>query len=276
MKCHKVFRKEIYIMKHLSKLNKLILISAVFILVGCSQPSVRRFGQLSQIKPGQVEKYKNLHTGISPEVVEQLRKYHVQNYSIYTKELQPGQDPYLFSFFEYTGKDFDGDMAKMMEDPTMRKWQDSTGGQCLKDMSPDSKDIWRVDMEEVFFMDGDTQTKVDKSKVERYGWAIGLKPEMVESYKLIHKYPWSPVLNALVDAKVRNYPIYLNQIDGKPFLFAYFEYVGDNFTEDMAQVDGDPVSKAWMKFTDDACQVPIPTRAQGEWWAVMEEVFHMD
>lgn len=276
MNRNKVFRKENCPMKHLSKLNKLVLISTVFILVGCSQPSVRRFGQLAQIKPGQVEKYKNLHVGIGPEVVEQFRKHHVQNYSIYMKELQQGQDPYLFSYFEYTGKDFDGDMAKMMENPAMRKWQDSTGGLCLKDFSPGVKGLGGVAMEEVFFMDGDTETKVDQSQVERYGWVIGLKPDMVESYKLIHKYPWPPVLDALVEAKIRNYPIYLQQIDGKPFLFAYFEYVGDNFAVDMAACDGDPVSKAWMKFTDDACQIPIPTRAEGEWWAVMEEVFHMD
>ncbi len=263
-------------MKHLSKLHKLVLISTVFMLVGCAPQSVRRFGQLAQIKPGQVEKYKNLHTGIWPEVVAQLKKYHFQNYSIYMKELQPGQDPYLFSFFEYTGKDFDGDMAKMMENPTVRKWEDIAGGQCLKDTSLDGKGLWWIEMEEVFFMDGDTQTKVDPSQVERYGWVIGLRPEMVESYKLIHKYPWPPVLDALVEAKVRNYPIYLQQIDDKPFLFGYFEYVGDNFAGDMAGCDGDPASKAWMKFTDDACQVPVPTRAEGEWWASMEEVFHMD
>ncbi len=264
-------------MKRLSEAKiTVVLLVVSFMVCGCMERSVRRFGQLAQIKPGQVEKYKNLHAEVWPEVLEELKKYNVQNYSIFLKQLEEGQQPYLFGYFEYTGNDFEGDMAKMMENPTVQKWEDTAGGQCLVDMSPDNKGLWWVDMEEVFFMDGDTETKVDKSKVERYGWVIGLKPEMVESYKLIHKYPWPPVLDALVEAKIRNYPIYLHQIDGKPFLFAYFEYVGDNFAVDMADCDGDPVSIAWMKFTDDACQIPIPTRAQGEWWAVMEEVFHMD
>jgi L-rhamnose mutarotase len=26
----------------------------------------------------------------------------------------------------------------------------------------------------------------------------------------------------------------------------------------------------------DPCQIPLETRAEGEWWASMEEIFHQD
>ena len=255
----------------------IILALAVIVIQGCAgNNSVKRFGQLAQIKPGQVERYKDLHDKIWPEVVEELKKYNVQNYSIYIKQLEAGQQPYLFGYFEYTGNDFDGDMAKMMKNPTVQKWENTAGGECLKDMSPDGKGQWWADMEEVFYTPGDTGTKIDNSKVQRYGSVIGVRPEVIDAYKLIHKYPWPPVMDAIKRGKIRNYPIYLHEIDGKLYLFGCFEYVGDNFDADMAIVDGDPATKAWIKFTDQVCQLPIPTRDEGEWWANMESLFYME
>lgn len=40
--------------------------------------------------------------------------------------------------------------------------------------------------EEVFYFGGKTDTGVNESKVQRYDMVIGLRPEMVESYKLLH------------------------------------------------------------------------------------------
>lgn len=260
------------------RLSLMVLLNLCLVLSGCAGfgPRVQRFGQLAQIKPGKVETYKDLHAKIWPEVVEELKKYNVHNYSIYMKQLEPDQQPYLFGYFEYTGKDFDGDMAKMMENPTVQKWEDTAGEQCLVDMSPDSKGLWWVDMEEVFYFDGKTDAKIDETKVQRYGMVIGLRPEMVPSYKLLHKYAWPEVLDAIEKGNIRNYSIYLHKLKGKYYLFSYFEYIGDNFNTDMSMVDNDPATIAWIKFTDIACQIPIPTRAEGEWWAVMEEVYHCD
>ena len=43
----------------------------------------------------------------------------------------------------------------------------------------------------------------------------------------------------------------------------------------MANLPTNPVYKEWLKGCD-ACQEPLDTRADGEWWAQMEEVFHCD
>lgn len=264
-------------MERLFKLKMLVLVLGVFIMAGCAQQqSVRRFGNLAQLKPGQAQKYKDLHADVWPEVLEELKKCNLRNYSIYMKQLEPGQAPHLFGYFEYTGSDFDGDLAKMMENPTVQKWENAAVGQCFKDMSPDGSSQWWVGMEEVFYFAGDTQTKMANSKAQRYGSVIGVKPEVLDAYKLIHKYPWPPVMDAIKRGKLRNYPIYLHEINGKLYLFAYFEYVGSDFAADMAMVDGHPATVAWIKFTDQVCQIPIPTRAEGEWWANMEQVFHMD
>jgi len=81
------------------------------------------------------------------------------------------------------------------------------------------------------------------------------------------------VLAKITEGNIRNYAIYLTELGGRHYLFSYFEYVGDDFVADMVIVDNDPATIAWMKFTDEACQLPLSTRSDGEWWAVMENIF---
>jgi L-rhamnose mutarotase len=70
---------------------------------------------------------------------------------------------------------------------------------------------------------------------------------------------------------IRNYSIYHK--DG--FLFSYFEYVGNDFDADMARMAADPKTQEWWAIMK-PMQEPVPTRAPGEWWANMDEVFHAD
>jgi L-rhamnose mutarotase len=41
----------------------------------------------------------------------------------------------------------------------------------------------------------------------------------------------------------------------------------------MAKMAADPKNQEWWAFTI-PCQRPLETRKEGEWWAMMEEVFH--
>lgn len=61
----------------------------------------------------------------------------------------------------------------------------------------------------------------------------GLKPEKVDYYKQLHANAWQGVLNKIKECNIRNYSIYIKEIDGKPYLFSYFEYIGSNFELDM-------------------------------------------
>ncbi len=151
-----------------SRIGKVVgFLFIVLIAQGCTQTngSVSRFGQVAMINPENVAKYQKLHAAAWPEVVAGLKAHKIGNYSIFLKELEEGK-PFLFGYFEYGGQDFDGDMAKMMENPTVQKWEDTAGGECLVDQSADGKGIWWVDMEEVFYHAGQTGKKVDESKRE--------------------------------------------------------------------------------------------------------------
>ena len=105
--------------------------------------------------------------------------------------------------------------------------------------------------------------------VQRHGQVIRVKAERLEEYKAYHAQVWPGVLEMIYQCSIRNYPIYHK--DG--FLFAYFEYVGDDFDADMAKMAADPTTQEWWDIMM-PIQQPLDTRAEGEWWAEMEEVFH--
>lgn len=107
--------------------------------------------------------------------------------------------------------------------------------------------------------------------MKRYGMVIRVRPEKFEEYKRLHKAVWPEVLAMIRECNIRNYTIFHK--DG--YLFSYFEYHGDDFAADMAKMAADPITQKWWSYCK-PCQDPLPTRAEGEWWAAMEEVFHCD
>jgi L-rhamnose mutarotase len=113
-------------------------------------------------------------------------------------------------------------------------------------------------------------------QVKRYGSVIGVKEEKLEQYNDLHANPWPEVNSMLKECNIRNYSIYLRRMpDGNHYLFSYFEYTGDDFEADMGKMAADPMTQKWWKETD-PCQTPLSDRKEGEWWASMQEVYHLD
>ena len=107
--------------------------------------------------------------------------------------------------------------------------------------------------------------------MKRYGMVLKVRPESFEEYKRYHAEVWPGVLDMIRKCNIRNYSIYHK--DG--YLFSYFEYTGDDFDADMAKMAADPKTQEWWAIME-PMQDPLSTRAPGEWWANMEEVFHME
>jgi L-rhamnose mutarotase len=113
-------------------------------------------------------------------------------------------------------------------------------------------------------------------KGERYGMVIGLKPEKVAYYKQLHAAAWPGVLNKIKECNIRNYSIYLKEVEpGRIYLFSYFEYTGNDFAADMARMAAGPLTQKWWKETD-PCQYAVPLHGDKEWWSRLAEVFHTD
>jgi L-rhamnose mutarotase len=107
--------------------------------------------------------------------------------------------------------------------------------------------------------------------MKRFGQVIGVDPQCFEEYKKYHAQVWPEILAMIHDCNIRNYSIFHKDDQ----LFAYFEYVGTDFAADMAKMAADSKTQEWWSVME-PMQRPVSTRAPGEWWANMEEVFHTE
>jgi len=107
--------------------------------------------------------------------------------------------------------------------------------------------------------------------MKRFGQIIGVKLDKLEEYKKYHAAVWPEVLEMITQCNIRNYSIFYKDA----MLFAYFEYVGSDFAADMAKMAADPTTQKWWDVMM-PMQTPVATRREGEWWANLEEVFHVD
>lgn len=112
---------------------------------------MKRFGSIIELRADRVAEYKELHKNVWPGVLQKIKECNIRNYSIYLRKLPDGKF-YLFSYLEYTGKDFAEDSALMAADPTTQKWWDVCKP-CQKPLDDRSEGEWWSDMEEVFHCD---------------------------------------------------------------------------------------------------------------------------
>jgi L-rhamnose mutarotase len=107
--------------------------------------------------------------------------------------------------------------------------------------------------------------------VKRYGQVIKVRPDKVAEYKEWHRKVWPEVLSMITACNMRNYTIFFHD----NYLFAYFEYIGSDFQADMDKMAADPKTQEWWDIQM-PLQQPLESRKEGDWWADMEEVFHID
>ena len=106
--------------------------------------------------------------------------------------------------------------------------------------------------------------------MKRYGSVIRLRPEKKEVYIKLHETVWPGVLKTIFDCNIRNYSIFYRE----GWLFSYYEYIGNDYEADMKKMAADPVTQKWWKLCE-PCQQSLESCLNGEWWAEMEEVFHI-
>ncbi len=104
----------------------------------------------------------------------------------------------------------------------------------------------------------------------RMGQMMGIKPEGLAEYAHLHANPW-PEVNAMIkECNIQNYSIFQRG----DIMFAYFEYVGDDFDADMAKMAADPTTQKWWA-TVKPLMNPLEDREPGEFWAGMKPLYYL-
>lgn len=106
---------------------------------------MKRFGQVIGVRPEHFEEYKKYHSAVWPEVLAMIKKCNIQNYSIFYK------DNMLYAYFEYTGNNFEADMARMAADSKTQEWW-SVMEPMQDPVSTRKPGEWWANMEEVFHL----------------------------------------------------------------------------------------------------------------------------
>jgi L-rhamnose mutarotase len=107
--------------------------------------------------------------------------------------------------------------------------------------------------------------------MKRFGQTIRLKPEKAQEYITHHAAVWPGVLRKIKECNIQNYSIYHKE----NLMFAYFEYTGDDFDADMQKMAAHEETQKWWDVVKPLME-PVENRKPGEFWADMEEIFHLD
>lgn len=107
---------------------------------------MQRLGMVLQIKPEAIEKYKEYHRKVWPEVLRTITQCNIHNYSIFAK------DDLLFAYMEYYGEDRQADWAKMAADPKTQEWW-SIMEPMQQPLATRKPGEWWAEMENVFHVE---------------------------------------------------------------------------------------------------------------------------
>lgn len=129
----------------------------------------------------------------------------------------------------------------------------------------------------IIYSCGQTTTETTESEmpaitqnVKRVGMVVRLREDMIEEYKRLHADDNEGVRDLLTKYNMRNFNIFLHKLDdGNYYEFGYYEYVGDNFEEDMKKLAAEPRNQAWLEICD-PMQIPLEGYSG---WAEMERVY---
>jgi L-rhamnose mutarotase len=114
------------------------------------------------------------------------------------------------------------------------------------------------------------QSSSDQKPVKRVGMVIELRPDRLDEYRRLHADDNPGIRDLTEKYHMRNFSIFLQEIDSRWYEFGYYEYTGDNFDADMAELAKEPRNVAWLNVCD-AMQIPLPGASS---WTDMERVFY--
>lgn len=104
---------------------------------------ILRFVQHSYLKPEKVEEYVKLHRSAWPGVLRMIQECNIHHYSISLFGTE------LYTYFEYTGENYEADMEKMAADPVTQEWWQHTRPCFLYH----EEGRYYEDMEELFYVE---------------------------------------------------------------------------------------------------------------------------
>ena len=122
----------------------------------------------------------------------------------------------------------------------------------------------------VAFLAAALYAKSENAHVQRIGMVIGMKEDQISAYEALHAASNPGVRDLLQKYNMHNFSIFIHELDGKYYLFGYYEYTGTDYKADMEKLGAEPRNQKWLSVTG-PMQAPLPGEQS---WAMMKEVYH--
>ena len=107
--------------------------------------SIERYAMAVRLKDEKKDFYLKNHQNVWPEVLSELKKIKIKNYSIFLKE------DFMFGYLEYEGNNFNADMVEMQKNPIVDKWT-KLMVDCFNPFPNNEENNSWVMMDEIFYM----------------------------------------------------------------------------------------------------------------------------
>ena len=107
--------------------------------------TTKRYAMAVRLKDEKKDFYIKNHADVWPEILSELKKIKIKNYSIFLKE------GFMFGYLEYDGDNFDLDMAEMSKIAIVDKWT-KLMIECFNPFPGNEDNNSWVMMDEIFYM----------------------------------------------------------------------------------------------------------------------------
>lgn len=211
-----------------------------------------RVGSLIKLRPEYEERYIILHKHVFPGVLAQIRNVHIHNYSIFLL------DGMLFSYYEYTGNNYDDDMKAMADEETKEWWKLTDP---MQDPLPTRQEgEWWARMKEIIFIEGSPEKTSSVQRIAKTASLLsGSEIHLKELFLSLEK----EASLIFRQYSFRNYSVFF--MDNN--LYLYCEYIGNNFIGDSHAFQTTSRIVEWAAELQKHLRQP---------WRDMKEVFHTD
>jgi len=224
--------------------------------------TVKHYGGMIKVRPEYEERYVIIHRHVWPEVLDRIVKSNIRNYTIFM------HGGCLYSHYDYTGADYQGDMAAIAADPVTRDWWKLTDPMQEPLESRKEGDWWAA----LDVLLDDTAKQVPSSQAERHAYLARLKPGCDQAVReafasLAKSYSGQAVRNA----NIQNFVFYLHERN----LVLYLEYCGKDYAADRERF---LQNEKWLGLEKALapCLEQPDSLSVNRMWVEMEDVFHTD
>lgn len=233
---------------------------------------------VAMIKPKQEKKLAAVIIQYNKGMAAAFEKHNIKNLQMFTESVG-GKFVLLATYDAPRGSDYAQSWAEAAKDAVAGPWLEKVNHHVSPHPRVAGTEHKWVRCETICKIRPDRIKASKDAKKNPPTWhaaITGLRKKKEAEYRTLHQTVWPGVIDAIGNAGITRFDIFLTELGDEVFIFYLFEHTGSDFDAEMKSIANDPSTQRWWSFTD-ACQKPLPAAAaRKEIWEPMEPLKHLN